>query len=267
MTNKFKRLVILSDFHCGHRAGLTPPKYQSAIPGEKYLRVQDECWKTFAWWMDRLKKEHPPDILIVNGDAIDGKGFRSGSNELITSDRIKQAAMAAEVIDYCSAKKVLLTRGTPYHTGVNEDFENCVVDKLNLTGKCIEDHAWLDINGVIFSIRHFVSSSSIPHGRFTALARDKLWNTIWHNEHELQPNARYIIRSHVHYCIFCGEGVAWKAITTPALQAPATKFGATRCSNLIHFGFIYFDIYPNGEVTEHICIRQVDSTKIIPTLL
>ena len=263
----FKRLLIIADLHCGHRVGLTPPKYMSAIPGEKFYRIQNECWEKYTEWIDAINKDHVPDLLIVNGDATEGKGNRSGGNELLTTDRIKQARMAAECIDYCKAKEIRLVRGTPYHTGVDEDFENVIVSELGIPNKNIEDYAWLDINGVIFSIRHFVNSSSIPHGRFTALARNKLWNIIWNNEHELQPDANFIVRSHVHYCVFCGEGTKWQAITTPALQAAATKYGALRCEGMVHFGLLYYDIYSDGRVEEHKCIKPVQTIKVIPTVV
>lgn len=260
----FKRLVILADLHAGHRVGLTPPKYWSAIPGEKYYRIQQQCWEKFTAEIDRIK---PIDIVCVNGDATEGKGKKSGGNELITTDRFKQAKMACESINYCQAKTVRLIRGTPYHTGMAEDFENAIRSELDLPENAIEDHAWFDINGVIFSIRHFVNSSTIPHGRFTAIARAKLWNTIWHNEAELQPDARFIIRSHVHYCVGCYEADKWEAFTTPALQAAATKYGALRCEGLVHWGFVYFDIYDNGDVRKEFCISQPTGVKIIPTKL
>jgi hypothetical protein len=264
MARNFKRMVVLADLHSGHRVGLTPPKYWSAIPGKKYLKVQQECWGYFTEGINALK---PIDIVVVNGDAIDGKGTRSGGNELITTDRLKQAKMAAECIRYCEADTIRLVRGTPYHNGMNEDFENMIATELNLPEGSIEDHAWLEINDVVFSIRHFVGSSSIPHGRFTSLARAKLWNTIWHNERELQPNADFIIRSHVHYCVGCYEANSWEAMTTPALQAAATKFGAQKCENLIHWGFIYFDIYNDGGVKLDRYVQDISGIQIVPDQL
>jgi hypothetical protein len=209
----------------------------------------------------------PIDILVVNGDAVEGKGKKSGGNELIHPDRFKQAKIAAEAIQFCDAKTIRLIRGTPYHTGSNEDFENAVRLELQLPENAIEDHAWFDINGVIFSIRHFVGSSTIPHGRFTPLARAKLWNTIWHAEHDLQPDARFIIRSHVHYCVGCYEGDRWEAFTTPALQAAATKYGALRCEGLVHWGFVYMDIFDDGSVKREFCIKPIQEIGITPTKL
>ena len=76
-----RRLVIESDYHCGHWAGLTPPDwYQSGKKGKH----QKELWE---FRKSVLKDIGRIDFLIVNGDCIDGKGARSGGSELSTSDR------------------------------------------------------------------------------------------------------------------------------------------------------------------------------------
>lgn len=250
----YKRMVVLSDLHCGHRVGLTPDRWQSAIPGNRYYRIQIETWGRFRQEIDALR---PVDICVVNGDAIDGKGTRSGGQELLTPDRMKQVEIAAECVGYVGATKNIFVKGTPYHVGENEDWEN---DLAREFGEKAEDHAFLTVNGCNFDIKHFVSSSSVPHGRQTALARAKLWNTIWHHEHEQQPNARVLIRSHVHYCHYAGEANEWLALTTPALQAAATKYGARLCEGIVHWGFVYFDIYEDGSFAWHIVSPIVAGT-------
>lgn len=234
--NKFKRVVVISDQHAGHRVGLTPPPFQTAIKGRKYYNIQRELWKKFSFIIDKLK---PIDILMANGDCIDGRGSRSGGTELIEIDRRKQIDIAAYAINYCDAKKVVITRGTPYHTGVNEDWEDQLQEKTKASK--IGDHEFYDVNGVIFDVKHNIGASSIPHGQFTPVARDRLWNLIW-SEYEMQPKADILIRSHVHY--FLGaKGVDWDAFITPALQGMGSKFGAKICSGLIHWGLIWFDVY------------------------
>ena len=78
-----KRIAVISDLHCGHVVGLTPPRWQSAVGlvGEKIAAMQKTLWDLYTEEMDAIK---PIDVLIVNGDCIDGKGKRSGSTELIT---------------------------------------------------------------------------------------------------------------------------------------------------------------------------------------
>ena len=500
----FKRVVAMGDLHCGHRVGLTPPKWQSAIKGNKYHKIQVELWEEYK---NIIKHLQPIDALIVNGDCIDGRGERSGGTELISTNRQEQINMAATCINFCSAKKVVLTRGcltaghriltsdlrwvpvetlkkddrllafeadpkvkgrkrrfkesvvlgnvptnsfcyklylsdgttieathdhpflvrnqpyqwrtpemlykwmyyssgkrnkrdpvvfprtlpvwehkkdfitgylagfydgegscsqrkkkqrngwpehifsidgyqnpgvvleevkeylnligfsfgeykynkesetkairilggipeklrflgmvrpfrflesfdpniigtihtktkedtyiekielvgykevwglststqtyisegflshnTPYHVGSQEDWEDELADKVSAIK--VGDHEFYDINGVTFDVKHHIGSSSIPHGRHTAIARDAMWNAIW-AEYEMQPKGEILLRSHVHYYSRTG-GVDWEAFTLPALQGMGSKYGAKICSGLIHWGLIWFDVY------------------------
>ena len=247
-----KRIVVMGDQHTGHNVGLTSPDYQlearfisrnnrsSAVSRKK-------CWAWFAKRIDALK---PIDILLSMGDAIDGKGTKTGGSELAISNRVEQCKAAADVINYVGAKKVGMVYGTPYHTGKEEDWEDVVasyVDNLEF----ISGQKFPKINGVQFDIKHKVSSSSIPHGRMTALARAKMWNTIWHSEHEQQPKAHVIIRGHVHYHNYCG-GDGWVAMSCPAMQGFGSKFGVRQCEGLAQMGFLVFDIDEKGDYRWHV---------------
>ena len=232
----FKRVVVISDIHAGHRSGLTPPKWQTATLGKKFYRIQIELWKEYESIISKIK---PIDVLMVNGDCIDGRGKRSGGTELITVNRQEQVEIAAECINHCKADKVVMTRGTPYHTGDKEEWEDILADKVGCNK--IGDHEFYNVNGVIFDVKHNIGSSSIPHGQFTPIARDRLWNLIW-SEYKMQPKADILIRSHVHYYLSLG-GVDWSGFITPALQGMGSKYGAKICSGLVHWGLIWFDVY------------------------
>jgi len=247
-----KRLVVISDLHAGHRVGLTPPDYQwkankNAEHGVyKCAKIQRACWK---WYKEAMLALRPIDVLVVNGDAIDGRGERSGGVELITGDRRHQADMAAEAILLAGAKQVVMVRGTPYHTGQKEDWEDVIARKVRACK--IGNHEWVNINGIVFDFKHKIGRSTIPHGQFTPQARDWLWNALW-AEAGFQPKADWLIRSHVHYARDCGGWSGdrrWVALTTPALQAMGTRYGARECSNLVDYGFNSWDITPNGSVT------------------
>jgi len=235
-----KRVVIISDMHCGHCAGLTPHEWayedETVDPKHnKYAQMQSDMWEWYNKQMEALK---PIDVLICNGDAIDGKGVKSGGTEQIESDRRKQAQMATQCIEVAEAKKIYLIHGTPYHTGTEEDWEDVVAD--NVGAAKIGSHEWIDVNGLVFDCKHKVGSSGIPHGRYTAIAKEQLWNQIWAMDGG-QPLGDVIIRSHVHYYRFAGDGKRL-ALTTPALQGPGTKYGAKEMSGTVDTGFIHFNV-------------------------
>lgn len=238
-----KRVAIFSDTHCGSLVGLTPPDWQRPYVENdktklnKFVKLQNEAWKWFK------KNIEPVDVAIWNGDLIDGDGFRSGGTELLIRDMNRQAEMAAEVIETVGAKHNVLISGTPYHVGRSEDFESSIanITKIDKVGA----HEWVDVGGIVFDCKHKIGSSVIPHGRYTAPHRDKLWSILWQDA-GLTPKADIIIRSHVHYCTASFDGSRW-VFTTPALQCMGTRFGSRQCSGLVHFGFILFTIDKKGE--------------------
>ena len=242
-----KRIAIISDLHCGHRGGLTPPSYQYIETGagrrSAYAVLQKSLWD---WFEEKAKSLGKIDCLVINGDAIDGKGARSGGRELITADRDEQIEMAEMCAMAFDAKRYIVVEGTPYHTGNEESWEAMLAQSLgcNMEDKGKEAaefgaHVWIDVDGVIFDFRHKVGSSSIPHGRLTAPQRAALWNVLY-AEKGIQPNANIIVRSHVHY--FTAAFTTSKTvITTPALQTHS-NYGSRECDGTNDIGFISFDI-------------------------
>ena len=245
---KEKYGLFCGDFHCGHLVGLTPPDYQnkylqnSTTKRNKWYRIAKSLWDNFD---DILKQLPELDFLVVNGDLVEGKGERSGGTELITSDMHEQTNMAVKIINHIRKygkknMKVFIILGTPYHTSTDGDeWEYIIKDKAQADK--IGAHEWLDVNGLIFDIKHKVGSSSVPHGRFTALARAGLWNKIWALDEKMQPNADVLIRSHVHYYrgVFSHNQVC---MILPALQGMGSKFGAKECEGTVDWGAVLFRV-------------------------
>ena len=245
MPKKKKRVLVISDLHSGHQVGLTPPSWHDT-PSETAspARIKLAEFRQYAYsvYYDMVNALKPIDILIVNADCIDGRGEKSGQTELLTSNRDKQCDMASEIIKFVKAKKIIMTYGTGYHTGNLEDFEDTIAKEVG--AEKIGGHEWIDVNGVVFDLKHKVGASSIPHGRMTPIAKEHLWNILW-SEREESPRSNIIIRSHVHYHSFCG-GEGWLAMTTPSLQGPGSKFGTRQCSGTVDFGMVHFDVNPSG---------------------
>jgi hypothetical protein len=261
-----KRIVFVADFHSGHEYGLTPPHWW-VRDDTKYRRVskagkfQRELWGFYTKAIDSLK---PIDILSVPGDCIDGKGERSGGKELISADRHEQARMAAEAIDYAEAPVTRITYGTKYHVGKDEDFESVIVHIVK--GKVsIHGHDFFDANGVNFDVKHKVGGSAIPHGRMTAIARDRMWNVMWSAEHKRQPKADVLIRAHNHY-YGGGFGSDWLGVNLPALTYNS-EFGIRECSGIVNVGLVVFDVTPKGNYSWHPILADFPELKVIPEVV
>jgi len=223
--------------------GLTPPAWwvpeqatgASRTKRDKHAAIQRGMW---AFWESTIAHHGPFDALLVNGDVIDGRGERSGGTELITSDREEQTEIAVTALRKATnAKtKVVMTYGTAYHTGDGEDWENLVA--VDLDAK-IGAHEWIDVEGVVFDLKHHIGSSAVPHTRHTAVARDHLWNVLW-SDRQQAPKADVTVRSHVHYFNYCG-GPGWLGLTTPAMQGWGSKYGSRRCSGIVDVGLVIFE--------------------------
>lgn len=235
-----KRVVVIADMHCGHHVGLTPPQYRMAPEGpeDAVATIQEGLWNEYVKAIEALK---PVDILIVNGDCIEGKGERSGGTELLTSDRLLQVGMAAQCIETVGAAKVCMTYGTPYHAGKEEDWEAVLAEKVSAE---IHSHLYLNVNGCVFDVKHKVGASVIPHGRHTAVARDLLWNLLWARE-GIAPESKIVLRSHVHYFGFNGNAHQI-AMTTPCLLGLGSKYGARQCSGTVDWGLVAFQVEEDG---------------------
>ncbi len=208
-----------------------------------YKKLQEEGWKEYS----RIARQwHAPDILIVNADCIEGNQSRQGGAELLTPDRTVQCDMAYQALKIWDAKKIYMTYGTAYHVGEKaEDFERTIAERLGAT---IEGRLYLDIEGVIFDIRHKIGTSNVPHGRATAVLRELSW-ALLKEARETGPHVDVVIRSHAHYYLAVKE-YGRRAIVTPGLQLARGRFGSRECSGEVDWGALYFEVDKGNIVKE-----------------
>lgn len=262
-----KKGIIISDTHCGHQAGLTPPEYQyKRIPKAKdqavkrrshFALLQKEMWN---WYEEEIKKIRPLDFLFSVGDLVDGPGKKSGGTEQISADENVQVEMAIRVLELCRAKRnnIVMTYGTPYHTGTECDYEDQVASALNAK---IGSHEWVDINGLIFDLKHKVGRSGIPHGKGTAISKEWLTGELWALM-DMAPRSGVYVRAHVHYPFYVGDpSIPYLAMITPGMQW-STKFGSRQAVGTVAAGFIYFEISDKGEYTWQYKIAKLPSQKV-----
>lgn len=231
-----KRIVILADTHSGHQLGLTPPEYQGGL----FEGVQREFWDWFEGEARKVKEEGPVDLLVLNGDALEGRGPKSGSRELLSVDRAVQIEMASEIIGLFEAERVILIGGTPYHIGITEDWEQV------LAWSCGYEFYYarqLDIEGVIFDFKHHSGNSSIPHGRGTPLLKNKVWTDLMAVRDREINGSKYpncTVRSHTHFYLAIEDRDSC-IISTPCLQL-GSRYGETLCQGQVDVGFLSFTV-------------------------
>ena len=255
MTN-FKRIVAISDMHCGSRVGLTPTRFKNPFDGE------DPCWqdmrqKQWDWFeneIDLLRRDHAIDYLFVLGDAVDGPGDRQKGRDVVWTKKEEQIEIAEEVVRRVGAKEIRMVAGTPYHV---DDSEWILAERLGT--KCFSSKT-INIDGVIFNLKHKVGRGGAPGGQFTSPARAKVWNMIRNYRGEA-ADADIILRAHVHYhcgLSMVGNGKICHVYTLPALQGPGTLFGLEQCDGVVDFGFMHFDVSEDGRYAHQVHLVSME---------
>lgn len=261
--------MVVSDLHCGHVVGLTPPEYQfRSVSNDsrhnKFYTIQSVLWNKFQHLLQDIRKQFGLIDGVINvGDSIDGKGERSGGVEQIKLEMGTQVAMSVKCFDtireICNPKaKFFGVYGTAYHTSTSGDeWEDSVYKDAGF--EKWGSHEWVDVNGCIIDVKHHIGTSVIPHGRGTAVLRDMLWNDMWSLDGS-QPRANIVLRGHAHYyqAVDTDEKLG---IICPALQGMGSKFGSKICSGRVSWGVIVLTITNKNEYEWHKKIVTIEEQK------
>jgi len=257
MSKKPFKILLLGDIHGGHKAGLTPPAWQLKDDRNKRVaQLQKEMWKEYR---HVLRKIGEVDLCICNGDAVEGSGCRSSGIELITTDLDEQVEIARRCLDAVPTDNYMFTYGTASHTSEMVDWEKRLAGFFESP---IKSNLFIKKYGVTMSIKHHIASSGVPYSRHGAVAKDRLWNVLWHDIDQA-PLADVFIRSHCHYFQYAGTD-RYLGMTLPALQCPNTHYGARRCQATVDWGVVEFTIDSNGEYSFKPHIVRLENVKEKP---
>ena len=256
-TSRPKRIVVISDLHCGHRAGLTPPAWQwSDDPGEFDGRsAESRAWFgklqriNWDWYVKKMRALQPIDGLVVNGDAVDGAKHPT---ECIHADPNDQVDMAEQCIRVVKFKKLLIIRGTPYHTGQFSDVEDRIAERFS--GCALGDHDQVTVNGLCIDFKHKTGGGKRPHTTGGGPRAERFDLDMYHKAGRM-PLVHVVVRSHTHQKFYhpyeLGD-TKFAEIITPSLQCYGSKYGSRQCSGFVDFGIGYFDVYDKGNWEWHV---------------
>jgi hypothetical protein len=219
-----KRILCVDSIHPGSDYGMLPPNFVDSAgnphpqnAGQKYMW---DCWLDMMAWAGQV------DALVVLGDVVEGKQFKSHGSELRLTRVIDQEEAAIQVlgtlIKGTRPKRVWLVKGTPYHDGeLGCSVEN-VAKSLRAekyeglgTGTYAKEVMDLDVEGVVFDFSHGISVSGGLY-RAVAIDREALWSAI-SGKTGKAPKADVIVRGHAHYFVHI-EHVSKHAVILPAWQ-------------------------------------------------
>lgn len=210
--------VVISDLHVGSRWGLFPPGFMLSTGavytlhrGQEYLL---ECWQDMQ---KRLPRRF--DILIINGDAVDGQNPRGLGRDVIEPDPQWQVRAAAALLQPLAkrAGEVYVTQGSEYHVRAGAEDDEAVARAIGAIPDEAGHHAWdwllLEMDGILLDVAHHRSTSiryeTMPGER--ELQFDRLVADLKGGHADL------IIRSHGHRYVYVDVD-GDKSLATPSWQ-------------------------------------------------
>jgi len=205
-------------------------------------------WMLWDKWTAMGKDVGPVDIMVVNGDGVDGYGKKNYGEEMITTDLDAQAYIAARCIAEIKAKKYVILEGTPYHTGQNINGDAQIALHLKTMGKnavCYTDYK-VDLNNRKFHYAHKVGiSKSSWQYRATPVAKELV--TALLNVDEV-GKFDGVFRGHAHYYVRVEFGHHFGTIL-PCWQLRTPFMAREGPLNFIpKHGYVLVEVRKNGQI-------------------
>lgn len=250
-----KRILCVSDIHAGSVYGLLPPDFTAStgqpVPQHSWQQYLWDCWLHMIAWATAS----PLDAIVVVGDVVEGKQFKSHCAELclpLVADQEDAAEAILRPLLKQSNCKVYFVKGTFYHDDELGRSVDNVAKTLKAegyeglgTGKLAKEVLDLDVGGVVVDFSHGISVSGGLY-RAVAIDREALWSALAGKEGSA-PKADVIVRGHAHY--FCHvEHVTKHALILPAWQLQTSYMRKnSRYRMLPDLGAVVLEIDPEAK--------------------
>lgn len=201
-TKPIRKVLIISDTHCGSRLGLCPPN-ATTVEGDPISQSAENAWVWERWqefhtqWLpDIIKGE--PYALVLNGDLIEG--VHHGGSQILSNqpgDHFLIAALALEPVA-ALAEKVFVVLGTNTHTGPHSEHQMAYMLGAVPNGK---RHAWaelwLNVHGCRCKFVHHMPTSMVSWTRGGGLSRQIVAARDAAAEHGHEP-PKVVVAGHRH---------------------------------------------------------------------
>jgi hypothetical protein len=257
-----KTLVVVSDLHVGSISAVAPKGFTRHSGGVLGLnRVQSALAEN---WADMVSRWKNPDILVVCGDAIEGRARKDSGVPTWTTDFIDQLNGAQALLNQFGAKKTYIIVGTGYHVDAEgvaiEELlaQHIKSEKIPVDGTALADQElFIQVNSTIFHFAHHISVAS-GWWRTTPIARELVFALL--SEHHKLPKGKKVdvfLRGHCHF--FCGvEFSRQHGYICPAWQIQTRYlYKKSAFGTLPSIGALRFRVGPNGWAKDKLLYEPV----------
>lgn len=247
------KILAVGDIHAG--SSVSPWPDVPLPEGAEWLPSITQTWLNNRWKeMVGIANGFNPDIIVINGDVIDGDRNR----ELVTDRLDFQAEGAIELLGkLCEGRRTYFIRGTVYHSGEVSQHETQVARELKaVQHPKTKEYTWpflmLDTPQGVIHFAHHIGSTSNPMYEATALMRAlvTLRVELYNNYGRSAPDVSMIVRSHRHRSLSVNKGNLW-AVALPSWQMKTQYTYKVSPESLPEIGFAMIEADGQFSVNVH----------------
>jgi hypothetical protein len=210
-------IVTLGDIHAGSRAAICVP--DMTLNGGGSFRYSAAQKGLFDAWCKLAKDWNSPDILIANGDLIEGQARKESGVPCWSTDLEDQMHCAEILIKMFKPKKLYIINGTGYHVdAAGKSLENILARQMGAekigAGKDVSaEELFLKVGDTTFHASHHIQVGTGWY-RSTPVARELIF-ALLNESHKHKVDV--VLRSHVHSYIGL-DFTRQKGFTLPCWQ-------------------------------------------------
>jgi len=226
-----KKVLVVSDLHCGGSSGMLPRNYYNA---ERDLHLTTNKVQEFLFeqWENMVLTVGEVDAVICNGDIVDGLNSKSKGKDILVTDMMVQCDIARQLLSMINTKRFIFTQGSKYHTNDNPSADEIVCTMLR--GEWYDYFGDILFDNIKMNVQHYGPYSSRNDGAFSSMIRsiDQL---------RLDgDDADIYIKSHSHTFKYAG-GPNYIAMTTPCWKG-MDGYTMTKSQKRPDNGYVLFNI-------------------------
>lgn len=279
------RVLIINDLHDGSIHAICSEK--PIAEGKKYVPNASQV-TLLKGWKECIKmfKDDPPDVIVINGEPVEGNNKKGFSKELWSQELVDQVRDFKKLFDMIPQKyekdgkifyslpkdsgvdgkitksltKIYLTRGSAYHVDIEgtpiEEFVGDYIHAETYNNLKANYHVQLRINGKLLSFAHETGYSKNYPARGNKLAQE--WTTHAASAMSEKDKWDYSIRAHIHQINIRSFGTKWTGITCPAWKYSLGDYFERHGPNGIpaDIGMTIVDVESNGDITHKFLIPK-----------
>lgn len=250
-------LLTISDMHVGSAYGMMPGDFYTSAgtkvnlnSGQRYLM---DCWEHFVGCLPEKI-----DVLVLNGDMVEGQNLAEQCRGLVEVDPNFQARATASLLEPVvkrvaevdGQRQIYMTRGSRYHVGRGGGIEEVLGLILQAAkgphGAYTQPWLHLPMDDVLFDIAHRQSFTiryrSMPLEREISFFLERVGR-----QRKPPPDHLVIVRSHTHSGYRMYEEQYRMAVSTPCWKLQDDFAQTSITPNRMfpdNIGSVGFRIYP-----------------------